>query len=319
VALLCLALACSPFQPLHPLPLPYHQLSRLMLHGNGRNRWFEKSFHVVVAKNGKAGINWEHSWGDGVAMLRFFEEVYKEISVEPARAPASFTGPAQPLEFFLSPHLKAEIARAETATDAFFASAELEVLESDALAKGDLKKQKLSPDGTMQMCVSFVLCVVLFLFFVLLFCFSLPPRLFFLSRGCMPCMRFVRVACVAVCWCGLGLWLAQRGYTVAVGRARTDDPHAWLAPHAWPCLTIVTRVLQLAHYRQFGYTPTTYESGSTAAFKHGRTETIRSATPEAVQFVQTFQDASSSAEARIAALRYVVVHACAVRDAPCAR
>jgi carnitine O-palmitoyltransferase 2 len=38
---------------------------------------------------------------------------------------------------------------------------------------------------------------------------------------------------------------------------------------------------QLAHKRMKGYTPATYESASTAAFKHGRTETIRSATPEA--------------------------------------
>ena len=56
-------------------PLP--QLSRMMLHGDARNRWFDKSFQVVVAANGQAGVVWEHSWGDGLAMLRFFEEVSK--------------------------------------------------------------------------------------------------------------------------------------------------------------------------------------------------------------------------------------------------
>ena len=34
----------------------------------------------------------------------------------------------------------------------------------------------------------------------------------------------------------------------------------------------------MAYYRQYGKTVATYESCSTAAFKHGRTETIRPAT-----------------------------------------
>ncbi len=51
------------------------QASRLMLHGEGRNRWFDKSFNITVCKNGKAGIAWEHSWGDGVAVLNFFNKV----------------------------------------------------------------------------------------------------------------------------------------------------------------------------------------------------------------------------------------------------
>ena len=126
-----------------------------MLHGNGRNRWFEKSFHVVVAANGKAGINWEHAWGDGVAVLRFFEEVYKMLSTEPTRAPAN-ASTFDRLEFALSPRLQSglqppaafvarwrgtpqhgtnvllcapspEIKKAEAWVDEFFAGAELEV------------------------------------------------------------------------------------------------------------------------------------------------------------------------------------------------
>jgi carnitine O-palmitoyltransferase 2 len=34
----------------------------------------------------------------------------------------------------------------------------------------------------------------------------------------------------------------------------------------------------MAYYRQYGKFVATYESCSTAAFKHGRTETVRSAT-----------------------------------------
>lgn len=39
-----------------------------MLHGDANgliNRWFDKSFSLIVCKDGNAGINFEHSWGDG--------------------------------------------------------------------------------------------------------------------------------------------------------------------------------------------------------------------------------------------------------------
>ena len=40
-------------------------------------RWFDKSFNLIVARNGVSAVNFEHAWGDGVAMLRFFNELYK--------------------------------------------------------------------------------------------------------------------------------------------------------------------------------------------------------------------------------------------------
>lgn len=202
------------------------ELSRLMLHGSGRNRWFEKSFHVVVTKNGKAGVNWEHSWGDGVAMLRFFNDVYREIGATPARPAASFAEPATPMKWTLSPRLASEIRKAEDWVDKFFASAELEIMETPALTKADLKAARLSPDGTMQM------------------------------------------------------------------------------------------LLQLAHVRMHGYQPATYESATTAAFRHGRTETIRSATLEAVAMCQAFQDDDCPPAERLEALRAAAdQHSAITRDA----
>lgn len=65
----------------NPLPIVQNQL-----HGDNRglkNRWFDKSLSLIVAKDGTTGINFEHSWGDGVAVLRLFNEIYKEISESP--------------------------------------------------------------------------------------------------------------------------------------------------------------------------------------------------------------------------------------------
>eukprot|EP00906_Rhabdomonas_costata_P011506 RCo016397 len=51
----------------------------------------------------------------------------------------------------------------------------------------------------------------------------------------------------------------------------------------------------LAHSIVHGYQPAVYESCSTRNFFHGRTETIRAATPEAKDFIYTFLDKSKSA------------------------
>jgi hypothetical protein len=48
-------------------------LCRTFLHGDARNRWFDKCLNLVVASNGRAGLSWEHAWGDGVAVLYFCE------------------------------------------------------------------------------------------------------------------------------------------------------------------------------------------------------------------------------------------------------
>lgn len=41
---------------------------------NVSHRWFDKSFHMAVSKNGKLAINQEHAWGDGVTVVRFLNE-----------------------------------------------------------------------------------------------------------------------------------------------------------------------------------------------------------------------------------------------------
>ena len=43
-------------------------------------RWFDKSFHMALSKNAKMAINFEHSWGDGVAIVRFLNETIESSS-----------------------------------------------------------------------------------------------------------------------------------------------------------------------------------------------------------------------------------------------
>lgn len=38
------------------------RFGKAMLHGNGHNRWFDKSFTICVGSNARIGFNAEHSW-----------------------------------------------------------------------------------------------------------------------------------------------------------------------------------------------------------------------------------------------------------------
>ncbi|KAF0873884.1 carnitine O-palmitoyltransferase 2, mitochondrial [Crocuta crocuta] len=168
-------------------------LSHNMLHGDGTNRWFDKSFNLIVAKDGTAAVNFEHAWGDGVAVLRFFNEVFKDSTQahaitpqsQPARTDSSVA--VQKLNFKLNDALKTGISTAKEKFDATVKTLTIDIIRFQRGGKEFLKKQKLSPDSVVQL------------------------------------------------------------------------------------------AFQMAFLRQYGQTVATYESCSTAAFKHGRTETIRPA------------------------------------------
>lgn len=38
---------------------------------------------MIVAGDGQAAVNFEHSWGDGVAVLRYFQDIFKETTTKP--------------------------------------------------------------------------------------------------------------------------------------------------------------------------------------------------------------------------------------------
>ena len=188
------------------------------LHGSGVDRWFDKSFSLIVSSDGQAAINFEHAWGDGVAVLRFFNEVYELSTSMPLTSPVPPSIEPTKASFALPADVKKAVADAKATFDTTVGRTELALLQADFFNSKMLKTAKLSPDGAMQM------------------------------------------------------------------------------------------AFQLAHVKMHGGTllPSTYESASTAAFKHGRTETIRSATPEALAFTKAFTDPSTSASTRTAALRQAV-------------
>ena len=49
--------------------------ARLLFHGDGINRWFDKSFQIIVTENGRIGGNAEHSNLDATVCGQMWEYV----------------------------------------------------------------------------------------------------------------------------------------------------------------------------------------------------------------------------------------------------
>ncbi|XP_050077227.1 carnitine O-palmitoyltransferase 2, mitochondrial isoform X2 [Anopheles maculipalpis] len=205
-ALFCLCLDESTINPDNPIPA-----IREFLFGDGTNRWFDKSFSLIVAKDGTAGINFEHSWGDGVAVLRYFQEIFKETTTAPF-AQVGLQGSDNqskdaivPIDFTLDDRVRGAIRAAENNHNAVIDSLDMNYMKYEGINKNVCKKQRISPDSVMQL-----------------------------------------------------------GF-------------------------------QLAYYKQHGKFVATYESCSTAAFRHGRTETMRPCTVATKTFCEEVEKKRKSA------------------------
>lgn len=130
------------------------------LHGSNSkgplNRWFDKSFSLIITKDGHASINFEHSWGDGVAILRFFNDTYYDSTknpqiLEPISKPETFSISVNKLDFDIDSRLKDSIATSRKKHFEATEKLELGAVRYDKLDREYFKKNKLSPDAMSQL------------------------------------------------------------------------------------------------------------------------------------------------------------------------
>ncbi|GAA5978687.1 hypothetical protein JCM5350_002482 [Sporobolomyces pararoseus] len=210
--------------------------------GTCTNRYYDK-LQIIVAANGAAGINFEHSGVDGHTVLRFVADVYTELILRFARSINSASGtlfkaklspwakggpgkkaapegetPEEPdtepkkLEWIMTPELKQAVRFAETRLADLICQNEAVALEFEVYGKNAITQHGFSPDAFVQM------------------------------------------------------------------------------------------AYQAAYFSLYGRVDSTYEPAMTKNFLHGRTEAIRSVTPEALNFVKTFNSDATPRE-KVAALR----------------
>ncbi|GAB6029162.1 Carnitine O-palmitoyltransferase 2, mitochondrial [Chamberlinius hualienensis] len=127
-----------------------------MLHGDGRDIWFDKSFQLLMSRDGKAALNFEHSWGDGVAVLRYVNEIFKDSNekhyVHPGSSPPAVTEDVvKPLTFHLDAELKTEIKNALENYEKITKNLGINCNIKNKFGKKFMKVKKLSPDSIMQL------------------------------------------------------------------------------------------------------------------------------------------------------------------------
>jgi carnitine O-acetyltransferase len=129
-------------------PADAKQACDQLLAGNSGNRWFDKSFSLVVFADGTAGINVEHCALDGTTILSFVDTLFGS----PVPRPVTRGLPAvTPIELTLDDALRGT-ARAAAESFAAYAAATATIPVSFAdFGSGRAKQLGMSPDAFVQL------------------------------------------------------------------------------------------------------------------------------------------------------------------------
>ncbi|PAA83980.1 hypothetical protein BOX15_Mlig017169g2, partial [Macrostomum lignano] len=134
--------------------------AKSLLHGNGRNRWFDKSFSLIVFANGRVGVNCEHSWADAPVMSQMWEAVVfnYDIVEDCYRSNGHCRGQTRNnvpnpirLQWDLNDACRSVIAsQLRVATD-LLNDVDLHLVVHRQFGKGAMKRCSMSPDAFIQL------------------------------------------------------------------------------------------------------------------------------------------------------------------------
>lgn len=133
---------------------------KALLHGNGHNRWFDKSFTVCVGTNGRVGFNAEHTWGDAAVMAHIWENNIMEEVLQcgydengNCRGTIEFQPPSpQRMSWDLNNDAcLTAINDANADAQKLLNDLQLRIYVHDRYGKGFMKTCKISPDAYIQM------------------------------------------------------------------------------------------------------------------------------------------------------------------------
>jgi carnitine O-acetyltransferase len=137
-------------------PVTREEVGRALWHGDGRNRWFDKSVQFIVFANGKAGFNGEHSMMDATPTGRMCEWMLHNLEKNKINHQVNVSQKdllpyPEKLEFVLNSDVERGIQDALRKFDEIISAHELQVLAYDGYGKGLLKTFGVSPDAFVQM------------------------------------------------------------------------------------------------------------------------------------------------------------------------
>lgn len=146
----------------HPQSNEERQLDlygRSLLHGKGYDRWFDKSFNLIVYRNGRMGINSEHSWADAPITGHLWEYIIGEDALKlgydsngHTKGTIRFNLPdPNKLRWDITPECFEKIQSSLDVAVKLLNDVDLHIYVLDLFGKNVAKKCKVSPDAFIQM------------------------------------------------------------------------------------------------------------------------------------------------------------------------
>ncbi|XP_030649776.1 carnitine O-palmitoyltransferase 1, liver isoform [Chanos chanos] len=132
--------------------------AKSILHGKCYDRWFDKSFSVVIYKNGKSGLNAEHSWADAPTVAHLWEFT---LATDAFQLGYTTDGnckgdverslpPPQRLAWDVATEVQTQIVESLTVAQTLADDVDCHVFPFRDFGKGRIKKLKISPDAFIQ-------------------------------------------------------------------------------------------------------------------------------------------------------------------------
>ncbi|KAK7891731.1 hypothetical protein WMY93_023694 [Mugilogobius chulae] len=125
--------------------------AKCLLHGKCYDRWFDKSFNLIVFKNGSMGLNAEHSWADAPIIGHLWEHV---LSMDPVKLGYTQDGHCngEPHQNMPGPQrLQWDIPSSSLTVARNLASdVDCHIIPFSTFGKGLIKKCRTSPDAFIQ-------------------------------------------------------------------------------------------------------------------------------------------------------------------------
>lgn len=118
------------------------------LSGGGANRWYDKSFQIIVDERGETGLNFEHSGLDGSQHALLTSVILR--SGGSARHGKWQAPSALPLPFHLSEEAARDLKEAGQALHRLQKNTTLTVLEFSSFGREKIKRLGMSPDAFCQ-------------------------------------------------------------------------------------------------------------------------------------------------------------------------
>ncbi|KAG0306958.1 Carnitine O-acetyltransferase mitochondrial [Dissophora globulifera] len=138
-------------------PVTRDEVSRACWHGDGRNRFFDKSLQFIVFENGKAGFMGEHSTMDGTPTCRLNDYVCTNLAQNKIEhgspTVSSNLETPQKLQFAFNTAVHKAIETSEKNFEELIGKHGLYVQKYEGYGKNLIKRFKCSPDAYVQMII----------------------------------------------------------------------------------------------------------------------------------------------------------------------